>query len=170
MPPEVAGTYLDAEFCTSNMRRLLTLGEKPQLLLDLDTYVPAWDAAVVTVNHQEYGGSGDGFNGIAVYSLHAAATQIAIHELGHALGLADEYDEAAGDTYTGAEPADPNVTTDLTAAKWSSLVTAANLPTWSSPDCTVSNGGVADPEPGAVGLYEGAQYYHCGIYRPRTTA
>jgi hypothetical protein len=46
-------------------------------------------------------------------------------------------------------------------------VTAANLPTWSSPDCTVSNEGVADPEPGAVGLYEGAQYYHCGIYRPQ---
>ena len=166
LPPEVAGTYFDAEFCTGGMRRLLTLGEKPQLLLDLDTHVPAWDAAVVAVNHLEYGGSGDGANHVAVYSLHSLAVQIAIHELGHALDLADEYDEGLGDTYAGGEPSDPNVTTDLSAAKWGSFVTTASLPTWSSPDCTASNEGVADPEPGAVGLYAGAAYYHCGIYRP----
>ncbi|HWM14803.1 MAG TPA: M64 family metallopeptidase [Gaiellaceae bacterium] len=166
LPPEVAGTYFDAEFCTGGIRRLLTLGEKAQLLLDLDTYVPAWDAVVVAVNHLEYGGSGDGANNIAVYSLDALAGQIAVHELGHALDLADEYDAGGPDTYAGAEPPDPNVTTDVTAAKWASFVTTANLPTWSSSDCAVSNEGVADPEPGAVGLYEGAAYSRCGIYRP----
>jgi hypothetical protein len=165
-PPEAAGTYFDAEYCTGGMRRLLTLAEKAQLLLDLDTHVSAWDAAVVVVNHLEYGGSGDGFNGVAVYSLAPEATQIAIHELGHALGLTDEYDEGLGDTYAGAEPDDPNATTDPTAAKWSSFVTAATMPTWTSSDCATSNEGVADPEPGAVGLYEGASMYHCGIYRP----
>jgi IgA Peptidase M64 len=170
LPPSAAGTYLDAGYCTGGIRRLLTLGEKAQLLLDLDTYVPAWDGAIVVVNHQEYGGSGDGFNAIAVYSLAATATEIAIHELAHAFGLADEYDdydEDAEDHYTGTEPDEANVTIDLTAAKWSTLLTASNLPTWSSPDCTVPNEGQADPEPGAVGLYEGAAYCHCGIYRPQ---
>lgn len=166
LPPEVAGTYFDAEFCTNGMRRLLTLREKPQLLVDLDTHVPAWDAAVVAVNHLEYGGSGDGANNVAVYSLHPLVSQIAVHELGHALDLADEYDYGGPDTYVGAEPPDPNVTTDVTAAKWASHLTATNLPTWSSPNCAISNEGVADPEPGAVGSYEGAAYSRCGIYRP----
>jgi hypothetical protein len=52
-----------------------------------------------------------------------------------------------------AEPSEPNVTTNTSVVKWSAFVTATNIPTWSSSDCTISNEGVADPEPGAVGLY-----------------
>ena len=118
------------------------------IMAELDTHVSAWDAAVVAVNHLEYGGSGNGSNGIAVYSVAPSATQIAIHELGHVLGLADEYDDLI-DRWPGAEPDEPNATADTSAAKWGTFVTATNLPTWSSTDCSVSNEGVADPEPGA---------------------
>jgi hypothetical protein len=164
--PLTADTYFQSSFCTNATRRLLTVADVLALMGDLDTHVSAWDAAVVIVNHQEYGGSGDGFNGIAVCSLAPAATQIAIHELGHALGLADEYDDD-DDQWTGSEPDEPNATTSTTAAgKWGAIVTAANLPTWVNPDCTVSNEGVADPEPGAVGTYGGAMRARCGIYRP----
>jgi hypothetical protein len=163
--PETADTYFESSFCTSGTRRLLTLADDDQLMAALDTHVSAWDAAVVVVNHLEYGGSGNGSNGIAVYSLAPTATQIAIHELGHVLGLADEYDDLI-DRWPGMEPDEPNATADTSAAKWGSFVTAANLPTWSSTDCSVSNEGVADPEPGAVGAYEGASRYRCGIYRP----
>jgi hypothetical protein len=121
-------------------------------------HVPAWDAVMVAVNHLEYGGSGDAPNGIAVFSLASAATQIAIHEFAHVLGLEDEYDAGLGNTYAGADPEEPNVTTNATGA--------TNLPTWSSPNCAVSNEGVADPEPGAVGAYAGGARYHCGLYRP----
>jgi IgA peptidase M64 len=165
-PPATADTYLQTRYCTSNIRRLVTVTETQQLLDDLDLHVPAWDAVIVAVNHIEYGGSGDAPNGIAVFSLAPAATQIAIHEFAHVLGLEDEYDAGLGNTYAGADPEEPNVSTDGSGAKWISLLTAANLPTWSSSNCATSNEGVADPEPGAVGAYEGAARYHCGLYRP----
>lgn len=166
LPPETAETYLQTGFCSSSIRRLLTVTELDTLLADLDTFAPAWDAAVVIVNHLEYGGAGDEANSIATCSLDVRSSLIAIHELGHVLGLRDEYDVASGDVYPGSEPDDPNITTDPAGAKWAGLITASNLPTWPSPDCTLSNEGAIDPEPGAIGTYEGADYYHCGIYRP----
>lgn len=165
IPPESAVTDYEAAYCNYGSRRLLILQNEADLLADLDVHVPAWDAVVVAVNHQEYGGSGNDAAGVGVYSLDPLAAQIAIHEFAHVLGLEDEYDYD-NQTYVYAEPTEPNVTTDLTASKWSTFLTAVNMPTWSSTNCAVSNEGVPDPEPGAVGLYEGAATYHCGIYRP----
>jgi hypothetical protein len=171
-PPEVANTEYDAAYCLldpltgKGYRRLLELVSEGDLLTDVDLFVGAWDAVICAVNHQEYGGSG---GNVAVFSMHPLSTQIAIHEFGHVLDLADEYDFSTDedeDTYSGSEPAEPNVTVDSTGSKWSSFITAANLPTWLNPDCTVSNEPDPDPEPGAVGAYAGARYCRCGIYRP----
>jgi hypothetical protein len=98
--------------------------------------------------------------------------------LGHAaFGLADEYEYWAGcgidttqDTYTGGEPSEPNVTIDTNRAtiKWGDLILPTTpLPTTSNADCSV-----CDPQPNpfppdTVGAYEGARYFHCGIYRPQ---
>ena len=165
IPPETADTCYDAVYCTNSTRRLLTV-DHAAVIDDASTEVPGWDAILVLVNHQEYGGSGSEVNGIAVCSLHPSAAQIAIHELGHVLGLADEYDDLGG-TYVGPEPEEANATISLTADKWSARVTAANLPTMTAAaGCTSRPPGAIDPEPGAIGLYEGASRFACGIYSP----
>jgi hypothetical protein len=163
-PPEVADTCFDAAYCSSNTRRLLTVDEAA-VIAEASIHVPGWDAIVVIVNHQEYGGSGSQSNGIAVYSLAPGAVEIAIHELGHVLGLADEYDDLGG-TYTQGEPSEPNVTASMTADKWSAQVTANALPTLANATCTPRAANAVDPEPGAIGLYEGGKRYACGIYSP----
>jgi hypothetical protein len=164
LPPATADTCFDATYCTADTRRLLTVDDEA-VIEQANAHVPGWDAIVVLVNHQEYGGSGDAPNGIAVCSLAAAAAEIAIHELGHVLGLADEYDDLGG-TFTEGEPSEPNVTISLTADKWSAQVTAAALPTLTNASCTPRALDATDPEPGAIGLYAGGKRFSCGIYSP----
>lgn len=101
---------------------------------------PAQDTTVVMVNTTRYGGCG---GARAVYSAGAAAaTEIAIHELGHSLaGLADEY---GGDPSCGAGSG-INVSTDSVNGAW---------PEW-----------IAD-----IGApRESAKYYDMCIYRPITS-
>src|SRR5215470_15164954 len=63
-PPEFAITEYGAGYCIldpvtgDGMRRLLELVDEQSLLDDVTLNVPAWDAVVCAVNHQEYGGSG----------------------------------------------------------------------------------------------------------------
>ena len=119
---------------------------------------------LVVANTAEYGGSG---GDVAVFSRHAGAAQIAIHELGHSLfKLADEYSEA-GQSSTDkpieanvASKPDPHVAAwapnESLRLKWSSLLT----------------NGVVFPTPAAfgnattVGAYEGAKYKASGLFRP----
>lgn len=128
----------------------------------------------MVVNSSIWGGAG---GTIATTSTAVGWEAVAIHELGHStFGLADEYEYWAGcgvdttqNTYTGPEPSEVNVTinTNRSTLKWGSLVLAStSLPTTSNADCTR-----CDPQPnplpaGTVGAFEGARYYHCGIYRP----
>ena len=141
----------------------------------LDTHVPEWDVAVVLVNSTDPGGSG---GGIATAAMSAGWITTTLHELGHsAFALADEYDYWAGcgvdtdrDVAPAGEPSQSNVTTATTrsALKWRHLVDSLTpVPTMENPDCTQ-----CDRRPNVlsddttIGLYEGAQYYHCGRYRP----
>ena len=168
-------TYFDASFCNGNIRRLLTVNNNTALTT-ASAEVPEVHMAMVIVNSSEYGGSG---GAVAVFSRDPQAAEIGLHEMGHtAFGFADEYEyyqgcnsgEAGHDHYPGAEPAEPNVTANTShpQLKWRALVAATtNLPTTTSPDCTDCDPRTASPVPaGTVGAFEGARYFHCGLYRP----
>jgi hypothetical protein len=172
-----ADTFFDASFCNQGIQRLLVVNNATVEQVASDE-VPEWHVAFVLVNSSVYGGSGSPADGIAVFSLHNQAVLIALHELGHAgFGLADEYSSYAGcnsgetghDQYTGGEPAEANVTanTNRASLKWGNLV----LPTTPVPTTANANCAQCDPQPspvpaGAVGTFEGARYFHCGLYRP----
>ncbi|MGW8887173.1 M64 family metallopeptidase [Streptomyces sp. NPDC055749] len=129
---------------------------------------PAADLVVVVSNSTKYGGAGysaltdEGypFNGVSTLSSdHASSGMIAVHEIGHSVGLLDdEYTYDAYGTWTGGEPAGINSTTytpaQLTAkqAKWYRWL------------------GRPDPTGGTVGTYEGSSYYPYGIFRPTATS
>ena len=178
---EAPKTYFDATFCTHGLDRLLTVNTGTVLQV-VDDLVPEWDVAMVVVNSTTYGGSG--VDDVPVCSLDADSLEIALHELGHAaFGLADEYgyyrgcdgDELQDDLdegraqYDGSEPVEPNVTAnaDRETIKWRALLTpGVPVPTTENADCSVCDP-QRNPFPAAtVGAYEGARYFHCGLYRP----
>jgi Ca2+-binding RTX toxin-like protein len=102
----------------------------------------------VTVNDTQYGGGGGRY---AVYAGgNPASLEIALHEVGHSFaGLADEHDYGGATAqYNGPEPDLPDVTTDLTGAKWANWI------------------GYEQPGIGTIGAYEGGYYHQFGIYRP----
>ncbi|WP_284178597.1 M64 family metallopeptidase [Rhabdaerophilum sp. SD176] len=115
----------------------------------------AADMRFVTVNETKYGGGGGYF---ATYAGgNPEALEIALHEVGHSfVGLADEYGGITS-RYTGAEPAEVNITTDPTGAKWSHWMgyEQAGISQYLRPDLV-----------GQIGVYEGGGYYEQGIYRP----
>ena len=143
-------TYLDATFGCGGVHRALCLGGDGERRLGrlLRDAVPEYDVALVLVNDAEYGGSG---GRVAVVSAHAAAVELAVHELGHTLaGLSDEY----GGTAAGF--ASRNTATHAHDVPWSAWVDGATpLPT---PD-TDAHGHV-------VGAFEGAAYADRGAFRP----
>ena len=167
-------TYFDATFCGAGIQRLLIVNNTTAMQVASDR-LPEWDMILVLVNSTVYGGSG---GAVATSSTHPSASEIVIHEIGHtAFGLADEYEYYAGcgsgevghDVYTGPEPFEPNVTinTDRNTNKWRHLI----LPTTPMPTTSNANCSQCDPQPspvpqGTVGTFEGAQYFHCGKFRP----
>jgi hypothetical protein len=166
-------TRFDASFCNGGIQRLLCVNTLDVIDV-VEATVPEWHQILMIVNSSVYGGSG---GNVAVTSIHGSWKKVALHEMGHAVfGLADEYPYWSGcaiDTdrnhYPGTEPSRPNITicTDRNTLKWKDLVLPATpVPTTSNPDCTRCD---TQPDPcgaGTVGTYEGAYYYHCGIYRP----
>ncbi len=168
-----ASTYFDASFCNSGIRRLLLVNTSSVRTV-IDAQVPQWHQALVIVNSPVWGGAG---GSVGTTSTAAGWENIAIHEMGHTVfGLADEYEYWAGcgvdtdrNSYPGGEPAEPNVTIDSNRAsmKWGDLVSAATpMPTTSNGDCSKCDPQANPVVAGTVGVFEGARYYHCGIYRP----
>jgi IgA Peptidase M64 len=166
-------TYFDATFCgDGNIRRLLTSNNATAINV-ANAQVPNWDTAVVIVNSTQYGGSG---GQIATTSISGSDwPSIAIHEYGHsAFALGDEYEYYAGcgvdapgthDNHPAVEPAAANLTVETNPAlvKWHSLFyPGIAIPTTTNADCTKCDP-QGDPFPGEqrVGLYEGADYFHC---------
>jgi IgA Peptidase M64 len=166
-------TYFDGSFCNNGIQRLLEVNNTTVLKV-ASAQVPQWHMALVIVNTPIYGGSG---GAVATFSKAPAAMEIALHEMGHtAFGFADEYEYYAGcgvdvghDNHPGTEPIQPNVTINPNRGtiKWRDLILATTpMPTTSNTDCSK-----CDPQPspvstGTVGAFEGADYYHCGSYRP----
>lgn len=151
-------TYLNASFWVNDIERLLALtGTGYSRAYDAANSLVGtgvWDIIFVMVNSTKYGGSG---GGIAVSSVHSAASEIILHEHGHSFGdLADEYETP----YPGYPPGDgePNVDFDYEGPglKWLIWVEPGTpLPT---PNSTLYDD--------VVGAFEGARYLSTGIYRP----
>jgi len=173
---DTSATFFDASFCNSGIRRCL-LGNGTLVRDTLDAQLPQWHVAAVLVNTTQRGGCANG--NVFWTALSSDWREVVLHELGHAaFGLADEYDYWAGcgedtdrDNAPVGEPSEPNVTTDNGGTKWRDLMTpGAPIPTMSNPDCTEcdrrANTLLDDT---AIGLFEGAQYFHCGRFRPAYT-
>ncbi len=104
------------------------LTEDNRALRDIAANVP-YDALVIMVNHERYGGGGI-FNSYCSFTAHGPWSEyLLLHEFGHSFaGLADEYytsDVAYSEFYPrGREPAEPNITAllDPENLKWRDLV------------------------------------------------
>jgi hypothetical protein len=168
-------TYFDATFCgDGQIQRLLTVNDATALSVATEQ-VPAVNMTFVIVNSTIYGGSG---GAVAAFSKAPDSVEIGLHEMGHtAFGFADEYEAYVGcgsgetghDQYQGAEPSEPNVTTvtNRSHIKWKSLIAAATaMPTTKNADCSVCDPQASPVPDGTVGAFAGAQYFHCGLYRP----
>lgn len=166
-------TYFDASFCNGGIRRLMSVNTS-LVLTTVNSLMPEWHQIIVIVNSPIWGGAG---GTLAITSTAAGWEDISIHELGHAaFGLADEYEYWAGcgidttqDHYPGSEPAQVNVTinTNRATIKWGDLIDPSTpLPTTSNPNCALCDSQPSPVPQGTVGAFEGAYYYHCGVYRP----
>ena len=154
----VVDTAFDATFCSSGIRRLVTVSEAK--VFAAAASVADWDQILVLVNDTEYGGSG---GSLGVGTLHASSSAILQHEFGHSFTqLADEYDtplpgSLACSDVTGSTPCEANVSdqTDRNLLKWRGWVAATTaIPTVAA---------LADSR--AAGLWQGAQYQSIGMYR-----
>lgn len=169
-----AATYFDATYCADGAIQRLLAGDSDLVRDTVHAALPEYDAIIVLVNGTIRGGAGGSVAWLSTSS--GDWKQVAVHEMGHAVfGLADEYDyystdnEEGHDNYTGGEPGEPNVTAEPNPAsvKWSGLVTAGpTSPTMSNADCGNPNNAPSPVAAGIVGTFEGAQYFHCDIYRP----
>jgi hypothetical protein len=169
-----ARTYFDATFCTDNLHRLLGVNVDTALAT-VNDQVPQWNVVLVVVNSTVHGGAG---GPVGTFSLASGAEEIALHELGHtAFGLADESAHYQGcdsgetdrNNHPNSEPAEVNVTvdTDRATLKWRRFVAASTpVPTTRNADCTQCDPQDSPVPAGTVGLFEGANRYHCGAFRP----
>jgi hypothetical protein len=175
----MVATYFDASYCNEGIRRCL-VGNSFLVRDTIDDLLPTWQAAAVLVNSSERGGCAQG--DVFWTALSSDWKEVVIHELGHSLfGLADEYQTWAGcasgetdrDHAPAGEPFEPNITsvTNQAMLKWRHHVTPeVPIPTMENPDCSQCDlrpNVLADDQ--KVGLFEGAGYYHCGLYRPAYT-
>lgn len=122
------------------------------------------DRAVVLVNFRKRGGAGGTAEFPAWVTNEPSATDpweaVALHELGHALGLGDEYDSANPEAPPGIEP---NISANPSpdAAPWKHLCTVHGA----GPTAPFNAG--ADLPPGTVGTFQGARYDQTRFYRPQ---
>jgi len=148
-------TAMDMGFWCSGIERLLCVNTS--LAWSYANNVPSADIVLAVANSSKYGGAGYTASNIATFAgANSAATEIAIHEVGHSLGdLADEYEYGGSTNYSGPEPQERNVSIYTAAQmasnglKWANWL-GENNPQWD----------------GLVDTFEGAMYSFFGIYRP----
>jgi IgA Peptidase M64 len=167
-------TYFDATFCGGSIRRLLTVNNATAMSVAA-AEVPAYDMILVIVNSAEFGGSG---GPLATISRAPNVLDGVLHEMGHtAFNFADEYPYLAGcgsgetghDHHPAPEPARPNVTTfpGRGALKWNNYVSESTpLPTTTNADCSDCDPQASPVPTGTVGAFEGADSFHCDVWRP----
>jgi hypothetical protein len=120
------------------------------------------DRAVVLVNIRRRGGAGGTADFPAWVSNESSATDswqsVAIHELGHAFGLGDEYDSPNPEAPPGIEP-NISASPDPAHSPW------AHLCTHHAPAPTAPFGSGATLPAGTVGTFQGARYDAAHFYR-----
>jgi IgA peptidase M64 len=163
VPPTSKDTAFDATYNCTGIERLICVDvSKVDTVLGNSVGADQRDMVLVLVNDTEYGGSG---GSIAVASLHLAAIELVLHEVGHSFGLlADEYDSGPPPPCDNTiEPPEVNVTreTDRDLIKWN---VGGGPPTgWIDPTTPIPT---TSTDPGVPGLYEGAKYCPTGLFRP----
>ncbi|UCG52050.1 MAG: T9SS type A sorting domain-containing protein [Candidatus Latescibacterota bacterium] len=147
-----SNTYFNSTFDFGGIHRLLVVQNSLAVSSVLTDNFPEWDVVFIVVNHPYYGGSGGSF---ATFSTHTAASEVAIHELGHSFAdLADEYEYGGMPGYEA-----PNATaeTQRELIRWNNWIELSTpIPT---PETPVYEN--------VVGLFEGAVYNPVGWYRPK---
>jgi hypothetical protein len=178
-----ARTYFDATYCGDGRAQRILYVNNTTVLNTVRAQVPGWegppDVALVEVNSLIDGGASR--DGVTTASRTPDLEEAALHEIGHgAFSLADEYESflgcASGETgrnnHPATDPAQVNVTTntDRATLKWRRFVAAATpVPTTKNDICTRCDPQGSPVTAGTIGLFEGANTYHCGAYRPEFT-
>lgn len=112
-PIQTVSNRFGSRFDVGNIHRLLVPTNGSAVNNVLFEHTPFFDQTLVVVNSTFYGGSG-GVN--ATSSVHPAAVEIMVHEIGHSFAaLADEY--YAGDVYA-SERANMTKETNPDLVKW----------------------------------------------------
>jgi|GEM_PF-5481651 len=165
-------TYFATQYCG----RVIS-GNNACVSAVCEEYVPEWHNALVLVNSTVHGGTSYG-NTVCYSCVGDDFPTIFNHELGHNIySLADEYqyllgcdqDGGSRDHYTGSEPSAENATinTDRGTIKWNAFIQGSTgIPTQTSPNCGKCDDADSPVGPGVVGIFEGADTWHCGVYRP----
>jgi len=148
-------TALDMAFWCSGIERLLCVNVGAAN--SYAAQAPDRDYVIAVANSTKYGGAGYSSSDLATVSGgNSSASEVMIHEMGHALGnLADEYTYGGPTTWSGGEPGSRNLSTLTSAAM------AAAGTKWAE--------WLGQSFPGFDGLhstYEGGGYSSFGIYRP----
>jgi len=177
-------TALNTSYGKGQFVRLITATDGGQAIRDVCSKAEGdyseggqdYAAVVVLINDTEFGGGGGG--GIAYVSIgedgaynYAGLADMSAHEFAHAFGLlGDEYEEDNYTTYTDPEPQKANLTkeTQRNQIKWKNFIkSTTNIPTFSkSGNCTKPNKSAETGPKNVIGLFEGGNFYACGIYRP----
>ena len=150
-------TVLDTEFwCQGNQGTLCTNVSKAWSFAAL---ARDFDHIVVLANSTSPGAAAYPFSDLSVVSaLQPQNIDSALHQLGHSFGnLADEYENGPWPTYTGFEPAEPNV-----SAQNSDAMKLQNIK-WVKWLGATAFGSV-------IGTHEGAMGSQSGIFRPTLTS
>jgi IgA Peptidase M64 len=161
-------TYFNATFCGSpGIQRLLVV-DTSVVRKVWQEHVPRAHVALVIVNSNTYGGSGA--SNIPVFSTESSSKDIGIHELGHSFfNLADEY---PGNELNFDPDLYPNVTKNTVREQieWADLIDQNTPIPTSVNDCPNTGEAFTHSVPtGTVGLFEGALYRNCNIYRAENT-
>lgn len=155
-------TYFDSSTCAYGVRRSPNIDA--WLVEDtVRAHVPNYNSILVLINTSIYCGSA---GSVAKFAALPGWEGIAMHELGHLFGLADEYecyvcngtdDNRTWGGFLWFEPGEPNITSHNVKAglKWEAMVAPSTL----CPTPTSVGAGI-------VGLFEGGGYYSRGLFRP----
>ena len=142
-------TALDMRFGCGEVTRLLCIDTAK--VDAASVLAPDVDLTIALANSSRYGGAAYTWRGLATVAAdNAFATEIALHELGHAFaGLGDEYFFLDDATFTGPEPPNPNISiyeSGIQLAQQAKWFRWLDMP--------------------IVGSFEGASLHQFGIYRP----